>query len=246
MLGVGLKMGGSSPLARGTLLSFCCGSAAPGLIPARAGNTSSSFSPSGAQGAHPRSRGEHADVEFSASGLLGSSPLARGTLFRMGGSSDRPGLIPARAGNTTAKCFIRSAIWAHPRSRGEHLLHVLTGYRHRGSSPLARGTPRLQPLVHRPGGLIPARAGNTKYSNVSPPIPWAHPRSRGEHNLPPRPHVDTTGSSPLARGTQKRFCPTTICRGLIPARAGNTSPINVTPLPCWAHPRSRGEHKPPG
>ena len=111
-----------------------------------------------------------------------------------------------------------------------------------GSSPLARGTPDFGSGGFQNLGLIPARAGNTGTRRILHPQIRAHPRSRGEHYWCLLLKLPSSGSSPLARGTQKRFCPTTICRGLIPARAGNTSPINVTPLPCWAHPRSRGEH----
>ena len=34
-----------------------------------------------------------------------------------------------------------------------------------------------------------------------------------------------------------------VLAGLIPARAGNTYPRGVYAVPCWAHPRSRGEHR---
>ena len=51
-----------------------------------------------------------------------------------------------------------------------------------------------------------------------------------------------SGSSPLARGTLADQHAVTICRRLIPARAGNTSrPARGHHLPA-AHPRSRGEH----
>ena len=56
------QTGGSSPLARGTLVRlgerFSCG----GLIPARAGNTEPSASCVPRPWAHPRSRGEHSSI----------------------------------------------------------------------------------------------------------------------------------------------------------------------------------------
>ena len=50
------------------------------------------------------------------------------------------------------------------------------------------------------------------------------------------------GSSPLARGTPGRHCPGVRRRGLIPARAGNTSEMIAANGGGGAHPRSRGEH----
>ena len=52
-------MGGSSPLARGTLLVFCVNHHRAGLIPARAGNTLAWIPATIMSRAHPRSRGEH-------------------------------------------------------------------------------------------------------------------------------------------------------------------------------------------
>ena len=71
-----------------------------GLIPARAGNTLNVKSHGVAVGAHPRSRGEHFGGFLSVWVVRGSSPLARGTLRWLLDNVVRPGLIPARAGNT--------------------------------------------------------------------------------------------------------------------------------------------------
>ena len=50
------------------------------------------------------------------------------------------------------------------------------------------------------------------------------------------------GSSPLARGTPVHREGITGARRLIPARAGNTSVVQISALTPAAHPRSRGEH----
>ena len=70
--------------------------------------------------------------------------------------------------------------------------------------------------------LIPARAGNTKRRPLAGNRKPAHPRSRGEHLPPSSSTTESSGSSPLARGTQA-FSTFTNTRTL-------------------AHPRSRGEH----
>ena len=50
---------------------------------------------------------------------------------------------------------------AHPRSRGEHVSGLGVTIISLGSSPLARGTPKLRESISAAPGLIPARAGNT-------------------------------------------------------------------------------------
>ena len=72
--------------------------------------------------------------------LGGSSPLARGTYALRGVLLKFVRLIPARAGNIFWSDRILSPPAAHPRSRGEHWTDITAGRRHRGSSPLARGT----------------------------------------------------------------------------------------------------------
>ena len=91
-------------------------------------------------------------------------------------------------------------------------------------------------------GLIPARAGNTLFPIPHCPAFGAHPRSRGEHVFHPLLGPPIRGSSPLARGTPERAESSANIRGLIPARAGNTSKHDTRPPPWGAHPRSRGEH----
>ena len=95
---------------------------------------------------------------------------------------------------------------AHPRSRGEHSGGMSEVSVWDGSSPLARGTPHG---LEKPLGvfrLIPARAGNTFNEVVEAHNTAAHPRSRGEHLLNLIAHVFSSGSSPLARGTQATRC----------------------------------------
>ena len=152
---------GSSPLARGTLRHFSPGHRAKGLIPARAGNTLRADRAACNPWAHPRSRGEHSTFARRPSTSMGSSPLARGTQLTIIRQTPNPGLIPARAGNTSTLLSRWIAKRAHPRSRGEHISRPLAVSAASGSSPLARGTPPA--AGSRGGGAV------------------AHPRSRGEH-----------------------------------------------------------------
>ena len=117
-----LHQGGSSPLARGTLAAYPATTAAPGLIPARAGNTGWCLAVAACLRAHPRSRGEHQRLGLRSTLVAGSSPLARGTPWNLTRLTFGCGLIPARAGNTSSLSWAFSLPRAHPRSRGEHRL----------------------------------------------------------------------------------------------------------------------------
>ena len=239
----GIPLGGSSPLARGTLTAILRACGRVGLIPARAGNTGEKLYSSGVAGAHPRSRGEHIGAVYVSVSVVGSSPLARGTRFIPDALMQSSGLIPARAGNTRLIRSRVSEMRAHPRSRGEHSSRRLVIPSSLGSSPLARGTLEAHPRASACFGLIPARAGNTHYVLYSH---WwfhgliparagnttrrqnlassyrAHPRSRGEHRLAALVGRLAAGSSPLARGTLQGAPGCGRPLGLIPARAGNT------------------------
>ena len=173
--------------------------------------------------AHPRSRGEHAAASISHASLWGSSPLARGTLSYIRDIAACSGLIPARAGNTHRRRLECASRRAHPRSRGEHYAPYSSAVGNTGSSPLARGTRSFHPRACRWDGLIPARAGNTGLKDSQGLNVRAHPRSRGEHVDGQGCSVLAVGSSPLARGTQVRPIWAAGFRGLIPARAGNTT-----------------------
>ncbi len=194
-----------------------------GLIPARAGSTSCCSPPARAPRAHPRSRGEHSAGLQAVLAGEGSSPLARGARGELDiGAGDR-GLIPARAGSTSAHRSAGCTRRAHPRSRGEHSRPSRTDSARGGSSPLARGA---RPLTW--GSRSAFRA---------------HPRSRGEHSAARTGAPHPRGSSPLARGARCLRRAVDRCRGLIPARAGSTKSHTMTCTSDGAHPRSRGEHR---
>ena len=195
---------GSSPLARGTLQELQPGEKTEGLIPARAGNTGDLHAWTAPAWAHPRSRGEHSLPSRSRPCESGSSPLARGTRY-------------PKSSNFTITV-------AHPRSRGEHTVLLVKAAQEAGSSPLARGTPEPVTLIVCRPGLIPARAGNTIRKQFQHHGGRAHPRSRGEHVVFKAILPIVSGSSPLARGTPLFLVSDTATGGLIPARAGNTSP----------------------
>ncbi len=191
---------------------------------------------------YPRWRGEHASRQRRASPGTGLSPLARGTLSRPSVISVDARFIPAGAGNTIPIVWGGDWQTVYPRWRGEHVVQIVTVQARAGLSPLARGTLRhpSRPASHC--RFIPAGAGNTKNSGVSPLTNSVYPRWRGEHDISWGATSGTCGLSPLARGTQDAaplFCRTT---RFIPAGAGNTHQFFLDTCQTTVYPRWRGEH----
>ena len=92
---------GSSPLARGLLITNQTRQPEAGIIPARAGFTYRSWLTSMNDEDHPRSRGVYSLPLRLSLVSMGSSPLARGLPFFYFIQSVEYGIIPARAGFTS-------------------------------------------------------------------------------------------------------------------------------------------------
>ena len=235
---------GSSPLARGLPHLQQAGSDRRGIIPARAGFTTRVFYRRTARQDHPRSRGVYGldpvrrpaplgiiparagftEVQpVNPRGACGSSPLARGLLLLDYEEKPIGGIIPARAGFTRCASTASSCAF--------------------GSSPLARG---LRVIDWHPGGdhrIIPARAGFTPSPASGRRSHPDHPRSRGVYAAWPDRAARSNGSSPLARGLQVDVDAHVRAGGIIPARAGFTSPPETCVPGGTDHPRSRGVYK---
>ena len=115
---------------------------------------------------HPRSRG--VDSKLCCGTVLadGSSPLARGRHRRKRGPPQPWGIIPARAGSTVLVAGCGQGLRDHPRSRGvDNISRAGSSWR-MGSSPLARGRPKLSFTSHPRIRIIPARAGSTSLSGL--------------------------------------------------------------------------------
>ena len=172
----------------------------------------------------------------------GSSPLARGTLGVDGGKHPRSRFIPAGAGNTSELLPLTCAIPVHPRWRGEHERDRSGKTGHGGSSPLARGTRRLELEERKADRFIPAGAGNTPSRPKVDFVVSVHPRWRGEHCCTTTQWSPAAGSSPLARGTQTLGHLYENPVRFIPTGAGNTCVQTASRAPAGVHPRWRGEH----
>ena len=210
-----------SPLTRGKLTLTHSLPLPHWLIPAHAGKTTNARPANQSPPAHPRSRGENFSSCADLLSASGSSPLTRGKRLADLRDGLNLRLIPAHAGKTTGSPpgsktpaahppphagkthdthVTPPARRAHPRSRGENLLHTWCLDLRLGSSPLTRGKPPLRPLAHRRIRLIPAHAGKTARKRLDVGAGGAHPRSRGENWSPSRKITAAFGSSPLTRG----------------------------------------------
>ena len=189
---------------------------------------------------HPRSRGVYHFDTASKSADEGSSPLARG--LRVHGHTVRSErrIIPARAGFTPASVPPARTTADHPRSRGVYVGGQLPCVYEPGSSPLARGLPEPVPAQRCVNGIIPARAGFTDVLDECDQGVADHPRSRGVYMTIVEARRSSIGSSPLARGLLRQVGGALRHRGIIPARAGFTTPCHPRSGSPPDHPRSRG------
>ena len=149
-------------------------------------------------------RGEHRSIARWVGTLRGSSPHARGTHHRAPYPLWRVWIIPACAGNTPFSQTNARGYTDHPRMRGEHAFAMTVACADSGSSPHARGTRRRMTVKHVLIHIIPACAGNTISAAVRTTWMRDHPRMRGEHSRMPGRRRIVRGSSPHARGTQRR------------------------------------------
>ena len=126
--------------------------------------------------------------------------------------------------------------------RGVHALPARWPKPLLGSSPHARG-PRLSLSAALTGsGIIPACAGSTVKFFPQVVVHQDHPRMRGVHTLADPGKTRWSGSSPHARGPLHAEGRPGRRYGIIPACAGSTNAVRVSPKRAQDHPRMRGVH----
>ena len=211
---------GSSPLARGKHPGAPGGHAGPGIIPARAGETSTRRVWMGSPRDHPRSRGGNRRTRPDSSRQVGSSPLARGKRPRPRGRPWRSWIIPACAGETRRLTVVARASGDHPRLRGGN------------GRPEVGGAVALR--------IIPACAGETGPRTDHGAGAWDHPRLRGGNTALSHSPWKTSGSSPLARGKRHQHDGSAGLIRIIPACAGETKIPGHGTVGFEDHPRLRG------
>ena len=195
-----------------------------GIIPAYAGSTRTTSSPSECMRDHPRIRGEHGSGTSPTSPASGSSPHTRGALPEAGFELADVGIIPAYAGSTPSPRSSKVRFWDHPRIRGEHFGVFPFRGQYLGSSPHTRGALLTAVDVDGGGRIIPAYAGSTHSRSVARPGGRDHPRIRGEHEMGAVGSIFPSGSSPHTRGAPIAYSVYKEDDRIIPAYAGSTRP----------------------
>ena len=125
---------------------------------------------------------------------------------------------------------------------GEHMIQQYVDIVVAGSSPHVRGA--LLPGHSRccAGGIIPACAGSTSKTGITPLYRRDHPRMCGEHGRFTIVSGKISGSSPHVRGARGKTIKVFDSAGIIPACAGSTCAWSLPRSRRRDHPRMCGEH----
>ena len=170
--------------------------------------------------AHPRRCGADIIANRLSQEVLGSSPQVRGRPPMTDIDWGWERLIPAGAGQTSARALSFWSWTAHPRRCGADRWESDPGRKAVGSSPQVRGRRRTRRRVAHRSRAHPRRCGA---DHAGVPVEWL-----------PR------GSSPQVRGRLDMLQSSLRGRGLIPAGAGQTAGRRACPAWRWAHPRRCG------
>ncbi len=129
----------------------------------------------------------------------------------------------------------------HPRVCGEQVTRWSAIAWRLGSSPRVRGTDTKCIGKCNKRGIIPACAGNSVGGEFSTAVRRDHPRVCGEQPTHKQPSETEPGSSPRVRGTVYFLWQVVLLRGIIPACAGNRTPLARICIRQRDHPRVCGE-----
>ena len=151
-----------------------------------------------------------------------------------------PWIIPARAGFTRAGVSRFLGRRDHPRACGVYARVAACWAWASGSSPRVRGLRQKPSSRSAYSGIIPARAGFTRYRFSGASQLPDHPRACGVYDYGQPALSDDAGSSPRVRGLRRRPPGPDGGGGIIPARAGFTRRIPKNQPKTADHPRACG------
>ena len=164
----------------------------------------------------------------------------RGNLILAGIAVDRMGTIPACAGEPPSKIFENTASRDHPRVCGGTGVPMLRAEDAEGPSPRVRGNPPQCASRYQSSGTIPACAGEPHGRGGRDSAQGDHPRVCGGTGISEGGGARRMGPSPRVRGNLRQAGWCSLCRGTIPACAGE--PKFASTRVAWTrdHPRVCG------
>ena len=219
---------GLSPRVRGNLCLAMRASRPAGSIPACAGEPGGAAVTLGDHGVYPRVCGGTHSRQPPSSARGGLSPRVRGNPV-LPESSVRPERsIPACAGEPPGRTVLSGTYPVYPRVCGGTHSGPVKHISQRGLSPRVRGNRCVQPQRRPWRRSIPACAGEPLPERRRAHLPEVYPRVCGGTVVVaglPRPGL---GLSPRVRGNLRATEWRELCRGSIPACAGEPSQSQCT------------------
>ncbi len=167
---------GPSPRGRGNLFLAIRLVAAPGTIPAWAGEPSPLNAAPWPTWDHPRVGGGTLTGAGCRQRGRGPSPRGRGNLAADGGATGWQGTIPAWAGEPGERGIIRPRSGDHPRVGGGTMVALALPCFVPGPSPRGRGNHCVAHAASWHEGTIPAWAGEPAPTKSPPALLRDHPR----------------------------------------------------------------------
>ena len=231
---------GLSPRTRGNLENGMEEYAKYGSIPANAGEPLPEAPVKALFRVYPRERGGTRPVHVHEGAHKGLSPRTRGNPVHDPRMEPQRRSIPANAGEPGRCRPTNGARRVYPRERGgTHELAIGFAFNH-GLSPRTRGNPLTASTAADQDRSIPANAGEPL---ASMPIVAPHrvyPRERGGTRRGGCGLSRGMGLSPRTRGNRRDGVVGLVCRGSIPANAGEPGCNRpLVPL-AGVYPRERG------
>ena len=241
-----LRVGdGLSPRVRGNPCQGGQSDAADRSIPACAGEPEFAGRRQPGQQVYPRVCGGTILARNAFTLADGLSPRVRGNRPNRYSQPERPGSIPACAGEPHRATDKRAAVRVYPRVCGGTPFQLLPGIIRHGLSPRVRGNLLPCRRGHRKNGSIPACAGEPRPSAQSAPERAVYPRVCGGTAMRCNPLLPCRGLSPRVRGNQPRILYTEHSRRSIPACAGEPAWGSAHPGTSRVYPRVCGGTPPP-
>ena len=174
------------------------------IIPAHAGQTSSTYTESSWITDHPRACGANPQIFTDKEYMIGSSPRMRGKLHQVQRATYADRIIPAHAGQTPPDSPPVVFHPDHPRACGANAAVRRSFMIPSGSSPRMRGKHRIIVGAKMEPRIIPAHAGQTIVPRHPRTMCPDHPRACGANLESNASSCCATGSSPRMRGKRRR------------------------------------------